>query len=452
MNPRLVVQAAIALLLAGLVLAGPVQAAYDITGTVTDDAGKPLSGALVVLYSAGPRPGGDGGSPWCYPDCGRHAVTAPDGSFAFRGVSSLWAATLYAEADGYMSNTASADTKSTAPVRFKLLSNNHPNRFTRGRLLAHDGTPVAGIAVRVWSVRTLTGQTEGFTCDHRATTDAEGRFTIRSDVPLSELTVLADAPRHVSKSSFALRPGAEENTLQLVSGATLIGRVLRKARPAANVVVKALAAVDGTDPSNWPTLAATTDADGRFTLEHVPPDAPCWVFTAMEPLAEKNEAAIVRQLIAPADQRSFELGELNLHPAHTIRGRVAALDAALPEKLRVRIERPQVDDTLDAPVAPDGTFVLSGVPAEMVSLSFRIEGRPSLSGLVIAGPTLGRVGSQNLIGRVDEDVQLYVLLERGPTKVLPRALLRYPGASLGNRPLRGVPEVVFRELAPTNRE
>jgi hypothetical protein len=312
----------------------------------------------------------------------------------------------------------------------------------RGRLLAHDGSPAAGIVVYVVGLNTRAGNAKIGRFDPRVTTDAEGRFTIHSDLPLANLTVAVDAPGHVPNVFFRMRPGPDPIDLKLRHGSTITGRVLRKAMPAAGVVVEATAAAKFTlGPQD---ISATTDADGRFVLEHVPPGVPCAVYTAMQPLAATNEAAIVRTLTSPRDEESLELGELNLHPAHTIRGRVASLAGDLPPNLHVRIDRHRLRDRQDVPVDVDGRFTFSGVPAEIVSLTVHAEKRENVPGLVLATGLPGRWQRISLYGRVDEDVEIDVLLERGsPQTASPIEFDKIIPSSV--RALRGLPKTVVRE-------
>jgi len=60
---------------------------YDLTGIVDDDAGLPLRGASVYIYTAEPRLGVGTFCPSCYADCGKIVQTGADGSFTIKSLA-----------------------------------------------------------------------------------------------------------------------------------------------------------------------------------------------------------------------------------------------------------------------------------------------------------------------------------------------------------------------------
>src|SRR6266496_2855775 len=69
--------------LLALTVGGAAQAAGPkLTGTVLNEAGKPLSGASVFIYTAAPKEGVGILCPSCYPDCRKQAKSDGQGQFA----------------------------------------------------------------------------------------------------------------------------------------------------------------------------------------------------------------------------------------------------------------------------------------------------------------------------------------------------------------------------------
>jgi hypothetical protein len=72
-----------------------------VSGKVTDKAGRPLEHATVLIHHAGVRKGYSTFCPSCYADCGKRAVTGPDGSFVIKGLDPDLLFELLAVRDGF---------------------------------------------------------------------------------------------------------------------------------------------------------------------------------------------------------------------------------------------------------------------------------------------------------------------------------------------------------------
>src|SRR4051794_25945955 len=76
----LLIRTALMIATAGLFM-GAAEPGVDLAGTVTDAGGRPLPGATVYVYTAGPRQGTSSFCPSCYVDCGKRQVTDARGRF-----------------------------------------------------------------------------------------------------------------------------------------------------------------------------------------------------------------------------------------------------------------------------------------------------------------------------------------------------------------------------------
>ncbi len=200
----------------------------------------------------------------------------------------------------------------------------------------------------------------------------------------------------------------------MAAGASITGLVLHKARPVAGVVV----VLDGSDLPRArlaETHEATTDASGRFRFDDVLPGGEFRLYTRMASPAALGQASIPRDVTAPGIRETLEVGELNLHPGHRVRGRVLLADGRRPEGVLAVLERSTADDAQQQPVDDDGAFAFEGVPSESVVLWFRAAKANYVFGYRLShqNASLDWLVRAALCGRVDDDLEIAVLLEPG---------------------------------------
>ncbi len=451
---RIVKICALSLAVAGGVTQASV--AFELRGKVMSEKGQPLAGALVVIESAGPRAGRSLAGPWCHPDCGKFTMSGPDGTFVLETEQSLWLFTLHIEAEGYLPRVDLADVRAEKPAEIMMVAENHPNCRTVGQVLLPDGTPANGATVDVRASLPIVPQSEPFPIDEQVRTDVTGKFVIHSQQPLKRLMAKVDQPGTMDRVVFTLQPGEHQNILQLTTGTTVSGRVLHQARPVSGVVV-ALTPADPTAPRNViGAYEATSDDDGQFTFHNVHPKMTFRLYTRMESLRERNLAAITRQVRSPMEGQAVETGELNLHPAHVIHGRVAThTDELPPPGTRIIVERIDLLDAQSTTVDSQGYFELRGLPSEPVALSIEMP-QYKLSPL---NKSLDTAHGAALVGRVDEDLCSIVLVHQGtpPPRIAHRYYYRHDGSvrrvaedlqqqQLLTKPLVGLPPAIAARL------
>ena len=428
---------------------------------VTGRDNKPLEGALVSII-APVRAGASLDSPYCYPDCGKHTFSDRRGRFSIRGVDPTWLYTVLIEAKDHHAQLVSFDPRSGLAADVRLAIPNDPRCSVLGRVLKSDGQPAAGALITIDDV-ILEGRQEG---DHRVArqtrTDERGRFTLTSQRVLRRVNVTLSGVGTIKEKQFQLVPGAEENTLRLAAGSTITGRVLRKTHPVAGAVVGlAVFYPQGGNGKSLEAHEATTDDLGRFSMRGVQPDADFHLYTQMNGPA--GLAAISREVVSPGEGRTADVGELNLHPTHRLRGQVVLSDGkAIPNGVRVTLERAHAADVQETEVDELGRFELRGIPSETVALSFHMGAAGNMPGYRLSPQcySLDYRWRATLCGRIDDDLDVLVLFDpsEGP-EYRPGQLRRVVSAQGDSRglqqrrvesePLRGVPtELVSRNTAP----
>src|SRR5580698_1645475 len=78
---KILLCAGIALTVGGLPIAVKADARPNLTGTIVQTDGTPISKATVFIYTAGPKQGTSDLCPSCYADCQKKAQSDADGQF-----------------------------------------------------------------------------------------------------------------------------------------------------------------------------------------------------------------------------------------------------------------------------------------------------------------------------------------------------------------------------------
>ena len=389
---------------------------------------------------------------WCSADCGKHTVTADDGSFALEGLAPNMQFTVRAEARGYEDLTLPGGALTT-PLLFALQQRVVENYGISGIVLAPNGSRAAGAVVTVRGYEALPAgakvqaargnvaqvrvpvvvnydatDQQGPDYQRQATADNEGRFHLRgSSAWRGVVVVSASTGANVRGQLHRLKPGTDDNRLRLVAGSTIVGRVLYKSLGVGGVVVGATPIADpnprlaaNRGVTTWAaTEQAVTDETGRFAIEHVEPGRIYCLFLPMRSLAERELGAIAQEVRTGADGESVEAGELNLHPAHKVSGQVvfAGGNPLRLSSISIALERPLTHDVQETRLDDEGRFVLRGVPSESVILSFHEPSSKKVFGFRLSPHNKSLDPAHRVLcGRVDEDRQLLVVFEPGASE------------------------------------
>ena len=199
----------------------------SVVGRILNEQAKPIPGATVFVYSAGPRVGTSPYCPTCYVDCGKRATTGADGRFTIAGLNSTLVFQLLAVAEGHRPQfIKDVDPQKGVSLEAKLTARpipNDPNRVVRGLVIDPHGRPAVGALVEAFGCKTAArrwwGRMDGV--DPLVVTDERGVFALVCDAPVIGLDLRVEA-RGAARANFELvQSGNEKHRLELGLGATV---------------------------------------------------------------------------------------------------------------------------------------------------------------------------------------------------------------------------------------
>jgi hypothetical protein len=233
-----------------------------LKGVVLGPDGRPVAGAKVVTLARQ----GDG------PYAPVEVVSQVDGTFTFtieKPATEMPQRLFSARKEGFA--LAWVTVKSGEAATLKLGADPVTRR---GRVETPDGEPLAGAQVIVDSLFRMEPDTEreehhwlGPDSPLTTTTDAQGRFAFDGLPGGLGVRLIAVADGWTRASARVTDP-ADEPRLVLRPGATISGRVLHGDKPLGGLTVRSR-------PQGFQSGAgnetAVTDAEGRYTITHLPP-------------------------------------------------------------------------------------------------------------------------------------------------------------------------------------
>jgi len=439
-------QAAVALI-AGLGLTGAQKekavaseaaatARPDLTGQVQLTNGQPIK-ATVFISTAGPKVGTSPFCPGCYADCRKSATTDSQGHFKIESLDPTLIFRLLVVGEGLQPKFVEHIDPAKGPINIglepQLLAGVPPQLILRARIIDTKGAPIVGAAVETLGYHTkdgggFGGEIEGL--DPLAVSDARGNFLLTSRKEFASLDLKVEAPGFANRTFKELRGGAASRDLQLTEGAAITGRLVFNGKPLPNVAV-GLVSEDRTMDNFTGNFDVGTDADGRFAFVNIPPNVRYHVYGQMKTLADYGTTGFA-EVDAGGDGSTTNVGDLTVGRANRLSGRVVLNDGkTIPPKTQLIVGREDAWDSLLVDLDKDGSFNVSGIPNEAMSLSVAVGGYRFSS----KNESLDLQNPFRLIGRMDHDItNLMVLLEYGgmlEPQMVP------PGSGPDAVPLRG---------------
>lgn len=360
----------------------------SIDGTVVDTAGKPVEHATVLLYHAGVKQGYSTFCPSCYADCGKHAVTNSEGAFHFQGLSpDLWFELLVVRGGSVPVAKKVDPAKGQAPaITLKSRGDLSGLSVLRGHVADTHGRPVRDVIVQPQGIATTRNGQPMYMyepldgVDPFAVTNEKGDFDVASVQPASRMALLVE-PRGMAPKIFTnLATGAERHTLTVTDGALIRGHLVQDGKPVIGAEVGLIARQHawGADlkPQGAPytEIRIGTREDGSFAITNVPAGVDWYLYGKMESLAARSATDIVK-CVTKADGEEIDVGDIPVHAAHRLRGRVVLSEGGqIAAGNRVILSSTQADDGQTAMIDAEGRFEFRGVPTGGYEIAASVRG------------------------------------------------------------------------------
>jgi uncharacterized GH25 family protein len=305
-----------------------------------------------------------------------------------------------------------------------------------GRVVDRDRKPVAQAVVSVEMTQqgnTGYGSPPAGT-DPLAISDENGEFAIYSKDPFDHMTLKVAARAMAPLRFNEVRPGPTRRDLVVTEGAGLRGRVLLNGKPMKDIAVGAVS-VDRSENFSGDYEYASNE-EGIFYFPNLPPDRPYYVYGMIKSTLRYG-AIPVKRVELKGDGTIAEAGDLEIVPGHRLAGELRLSDGApFPQPTRLTIGRREAWDSYTVELPPDGTFNLTNMPPESITVSAHIKGYRH-SG---KNKSLDRLNPFGLAGKLTTDkTNLVILLE--PGEMLQSEWNNEPESERAeNRPLSGIEE------------
>jgi peroxiredoxin len=360
------------------VAADAVQKGPDLTGIIKDQAGAPLPGAMVFIYSAGPKQGEGILCPYCYPDCRKQATTDADGRFKIEDLDpSLLFRVLVVATDHRPDFEGKVDpaVKSIEVTLPRNWTGADPGRQVKGRILDPHGAPVQAAVVSLVSVTRANGTQYGGNneVDQVAVTDADGRFVINSETNFDSLGVEIEAHGFAKSLVASLTAGGETRAITMTEGGSATGRLVQNGRPVPGVKM-GICGADRISGNYVGDFSVGTDDNGKFLFVNLPPNRDYYLYAYMSSLGDRG-AVLARPVHVDGDGTTLDAGDVQVQPGLKLAGRVRLTDGKpVPPRTRVLLSFDQAWDNAQTEPDAQGYFHFSSVPPGTVHLYLRLPG------------------------------------------------------------------------------
>ncbi|HTU24805.1 MAG TPA: hypothetical protein VMF30_05380 [Pirellulales bacterium] len=412
----------------------PERATVTLTGLVKSDTGDPVADATVVIARAAPAAAKPVLAGHCEEDCFKFGISDETGRFTIGPVKADQKFTLLVARKGYGTRTiADVDPRQGppdivlgGPALQTLLDEDNDVWCS---VIDRDGRPAAGAVIFPHGYHQGYRGLQGPMNDvaEPTITDRAGKFHIPSALRVTALDLEVHArgsvPQIFNEVPTGRRAGA---AIRLARGATLRGRIVYDGQPRPGIVVGVswVEHGSGTWFGPWETL---TDAAGRFVIANVTPDKQLVVYGKLDSV--KEVGCLPALEVRAGDNQDVDLDDIAIVAGHRLKGHLMVSGGqSLPPQLVVQVHRSSALDFTRTPVGEDGSFEFNSLPDETVGLSVlsippgESQSRsPFPFHLSAKNRSLDPHNPQRLLGRIDSDLELTVLLEPGGFRFAPAA-------------------------------
>ncbi len=305
------------LLLIGTLCAQAV-ANVQLSGRVVDEQGRPLAGAIVVVSTCQPKVGPATVCPSCYVDCKQRTATNGDGRFTFNGLTNSLKFSLAVGARGFQGTiTEYVDPLDDKPLEIGLnkpiTDDDSSSMVVRGSVVDLDGRPIAGAVLRLRRAQRgnrISGSDPSVTPVTIAA--ADGQFEATAGAEVAMVAYRASAAGFAPLELEWYRNEKKPLEFRLGRGASVTGQLLHNGRPLPSVRV-GIVQTDRTLGNTVTPELLSTDGDGVFRFDSLPPDRDYAIYTDLD---QKSFAALPVSLVRlPAHGKLAVLGKIATKPA-----------------------------------------------------------------------------------------------------------------------------------------
>jgi hypothetical protein len=309
--------------------------------------------------------------------------------FTLKGLNpDLWFQLLVA-LDGYEPTFVDkVDPSVEVPIAATLVRRNpasDPTRLFRGRIRDSHGLPVRDAIVKPLGIlvdnnrgASVYGIIDGL--EPAAISNKNGEFEIAYSKPGLKILVLVEA-RAMASTFSTITAGGERHVITLQDGAVVRGRLIQNGKPVGNAEIGLIGRPRGGYGRNlqvtgypYEEIRIGTQHDGRFVITNVPVPGDWYVYGKMESLAKRGSTGVV-ECTTTRDPEIAEVGDIQVKPAHRLRGKVVLSDGKpIPNGMRVTISSERAWDDQTATLPPGGQFEFVGLAAGNYSVFASVKG------------------------------------------------------------------------------
>src|ERR1051325_4460849 len=186
--------------------------------------------------------------------------------------------------------------------------------------------------------------------------------------------ILQVTPRGMAPKLFTADTGPDRKTMTVTDGATIRGRLVYNGKPVANAEL-GMTTQTRWSGSTYNEMRVGTREDGTFAITNVPAGRIWMVYPKMESLTAQNIGTNALPVETKDDGQEVSIGDIELKPAHILRGRVVLADGKpVPPDMRVTLSADQAWDNQVVTIDSEGKFEFRGLPAGVFSISAGIRG------------------------------------------------------------------------------
>lgn len=370
--------------LAAIALAPCGLFADTLSGVVRDDQGQPVANARIDVATAAPKVGPGLFCPSCYLDCKKWTRTNNEGQFEIRDLDPTLKFRILSTAAGkqtQMTKLIDPATQTAAIVLPDFPEDIPASRILQGTIVSQQGTPIPGALIEPFGAKTKEKRWWGAVDAQATVSDDQGHFQmlLEDDFLGVDLTILADG--YAGTRSELLPPGHEEHEISVPTGAALTGQLVFNGKPAVGQRIAVVQTDRSAQRHFIKSVLAVTDIEGRFQFTALPASQEYVIFSLVGGSRGERHSDMpplvlpTKKFQMPSDEKSRDLGTLELQPGLEFHGRLERADGeAVPVGTKLTFQRDPAWDLIETATHEGGRFSLIGLPPETYGVSIQMEG------------------------------------------------------------------------------